>query len=95
MTNHFAVNDVCCVALELSKSTWVCAFASPGDWTERVFTRCALVMRIACSAFWRLAGRGLCARCLVLWRSCFVTKWGTTDFGSHDAHGPGHPHDRI
>lgn len=29
MTNHFAVNDVCCVALELSKSTWVWAFASP------------------------------------------------------------------
>jgi transposase len=29
MTNHFAVNDVCCVSLELSKSTWVCAFASP------------------------------------------------------------------
>lgn len=29
MTTHFAVNDVCCVALELSKSTWVCAFAPP------------------------------------------------------------------
>ncbi len=31
MTTHFAVNDVCCVALELSKSTWVCAFAPPGS----------------------------------------------------------------
>jgi transposase len=29
MTTHFAVNDVCCVALELGKSTWVCAFAPP------------------------------------------------------------------
>lgn len=29
MTIHFAVDDVCCVALELSKSTWVCAFAPP------------------------------------------------------------------
>jgi transposase len=29
MTTKFAVNDVCCVALELSKSTWVCAFAPP------------------------------------------------------------------
>jgi transposase len=29
MTTHFAVIDVCCVALELSKSTWVCAFAPP------------------------------------------------------------------
>jgi transposase len=29
MTTHFAANDVCCVALELSKSTWVCAFAPP------------------------------------------------------------------
>jgi len=29
MTTQFAVNDVCCVALELSKSTWVCAFAPP------------------------------------------------------------------
>ncbi len=29
MTISFAVNDVCCVALELSKSTWVCAFAPP------------------------------------------------------------------
>ena len=29
MTTEFAVNDVCCVALELSKSTWVCAFAPP------------------------------------------------------------------
>jgi transposase len=29
MTTSFAVNDVCCVALELSKSTWVCAFAPP------------------------------------------------------------------
>jgi len=27
MTTEFAVNDVCCVALELSKSTWFCAFA--------------------------------------------------------------------
>ena len=24
-------NDACCVALELSKSIWVCAFAAPGD----------------------------------------------------------------
>ena len=29
MTTQLAVNDVCCVALELSKSTWVCAFAPP------------------------------------------------------------------
>ena len=29
MTTEFAINDVCCVALELSKSTWVCAFAPP------------------------------------------------------------------
>jgi hypothetical protein len=31
MTTQFAVNDVCCVALELSKSTWVCAFAPPDE----------------------------------------------------------------
>ena len=29
MTPQFAANDVCCVALELSKSAWVCAFAPP------------------------------------------------------------------
>jgi hypothetical protein len=29
MTTKFAVNDVCCVTLELSKTTWVCAFAPP------------------------------------------------------------------
>jgi hypothetical protein len=29
MTTQLAINDVCCVALELSKSTWVCAFAPP------------------------------------------------------------------
>jgi transposase len=29
MTSEFAVNDWCCVALELSKTTWVCAFAPP------------------------------------------------------------------
>ncbi len=34
MTTHFAVNDVCCVALELSKSTWVCAFRSTGERTS-------------------------------------------------------------
>jgi len=33
MTTQLAVNDVCCVALELSKSTWVCAFAPP-EWTS-------------------------------------------------------------
>src|SRR5262249_32162271 len=29
MTTEFAVNDVCCAALELSKSMWFCAFAPP------------------------------------------------------------------
>ena len=31
MTNDIAVNDVCCVALELSKSSWVIAFSPPAD----------------------------------------------------------------
>jgi len=31
MTNQIDVRDVCCVALELSKTSWVCAFAPPGD----------------------------------------------------------------
>jgi len=29
MTNQIDVRDVCCVALELSKTSWVCAFAPP------------------------------------------------------------------
>ena len=37
MTTQLAANDVCCVALELSKLTWVCAFA-PRRVDERVFT---------------------------------------------------------
>jgi hypothetical protein len=31
MTTNFDTRDVCCVALELSKMSWVCAFAAPGD----------------------------------------------------------------
>ena len=30
MTTNFDTRDVCCVALELSKTSWVCAFAAPG-----------------------------------------------------------------
>lgn len=31
MTTITDTRDVCCVALELSKTSWVCAFAAPGD----------------------------------------------------------------
>jgi transposase len=31
MAEVIDVRDICCVALELSKSSWVCAFAPPGD----------------------------------------------------------------
>jgi transposase len=31
MTTAIDTRDVCCVALELSKTSWVCAFASPGN----------------------------------------------------------------
>lgn len=31
MTTNIDTRDVCCVALELSKTSWVCAFAVPGD----------------------------------------------------------------
>jgi hypothetical protein len=31
MTTNIDTSDVCCVALELSKSSWVCAVAIPGD----------------------------------------------------------------
>jgi transposase len=31
MTTNFDTRDVCCVALELSKTSWVCAFSAPGD----------------------------------------------------------------
>jgi hypothetical protein len=31
MTTTIDTHDVCCVALELSKTSWVCAFAAPGD----------------------------------------------------------------
>ena len=31
MTIAIDTRDVCCVALELSKTSWVCAFAAPGD----------------------------------------------------------------
>jgi transposase len=31
MTTDIETRDVCCVALELSKTSWVCAFAAPGD----------------------------------------------------------------
>jgi transposase len=31
MTTTIETRDVCCVALELSKTSWVCAFAAPGD----------------------------------------------------------------
>ena len=31
MTTNIDTSDVCCVALELSKTSWVCAFAVPGD----------------------------------------------------------------
>ena len=30
MTNQINISDVYCVALELSQSTWVCAFSPPG-----------------------------------------------------------------
>jgi len=30
MTNQIDIRDVCCVALELSQSSWVCAFLPPG-----------------------------------------------------------------
>jgi transposase len=31
MTTTFDTRDVCCAALELSKTSWVCAFSAPGD----------------------------------------------------------------
>src|SRR5580704_17443652 len=31
MTIAIDTRDVCCAALELSKTSWVCAFAGPGD----------------------------------------------------------------
>jgi transposase len=31
MTTTIETRDVCCVALELSKASWMCAFAAPGD----------------------------------------------------------------
>jgi len=31
MTEDTDIRNICCVALELSKSSWVCAFAPPGD----------------------------------------------------------------
>src|SRR5271169_3470568 len=31
MTIAIDTRDICCVALELSKTSWVCAFAAPGD----------------------------------------------------------------
>ena len=31
MTMNIDTLDVCCAALELSKTSWVCAFAAPGE----------------------------------------------------------------
>ena len=31
MTTNIDTGDICCAALELSKTSWVCAFAVPGD----------------------------------------------------------------
>jgi transposase len=31
MPTNIDTSDVCCVALELSKTSWVCAFAAPDD----------------------------------------------------------------
>ena len=31
MSERIDTDDICCAALELSKSTWVCAFAAPGE----------------------------------------------------------------
>ncbi len=31
MSMTIDTRDVCCIALELSKTSWVCAFAAPGD----------------------------------------------------------------
>jgi transposase len=31
MTTTIDTGDICCVALELSKASWLCAFAVPGD----------------------------------------------------------------
>ena len=31
MTTNFDTRDVCCVALEPSRTSWVCAFSAPGD----------------------------------------------------------------
>jgi hypothetical protein len=36
MTTNIDTCDVCCVALELSKTSWVCAFAALGDGTAAV-----------------------------------------------------------
>jgi transposase len=31
MTTNIDICDVCCAALELSETSWVCAFAAPGE----------------------------------------------------------------
>ena len=31
MVTNINTGDICCAALELSKGSWVCAFATPGD----------------------------------------------------------------
>src|SRR5260221_159078 len=37
MTNQIDTRDVCCVALELSQSSWVCAFSPPDDGKTGVY----------------------------------------------------------
>ena len=94
MTIPFAVNDVCCVALELSKSTWVCAFAPPENGRASVHKMSARdVDRLISVLDWAGAGYAGCvsfARDRALLRSRI-----RRILARSLAYGPRHSHDCI
>ena len=94
MTTNSSVNDVCYVALELSKSAWVCAFAPPESGR-------ASVHKMRASDVDRLlsileTGRARAMRLVSLAGDRALLRSGIRRILARTiAHGPRHPHHRF
>ena len=84
MAAQFTFNDVCCVALELSKSSWVIAFSPPTDGGRNSLHQIAAKDINRLMSFLESARLKAERRRRVHWRSLSVTKLVTMDFGLRD-----------
>jgi hypothetical protein len=78
------VANVCCAAIELSKSSWVIAFSPPAGGGRAVFIRSMPTISIGSRVAWKVRDQGRSARRRVHWMLLSALRLGTMEFGSQD-----------